>query len=58
MWFITYLKEVRGELAHISWPTPRQAFVYTGLIVIITLFIAAYAGALDFVFEAVLKMII
>lgn len=58
MSFITYLREVKAELAHISWPTPRQALMYTALIIIISAFIAAYTGALDFLFENALKAII
>ncbi len=56
MSFITYLREVRGELTHISWPTTRQAIVYTALIVIISVFMAAYTGALDFLFQEGLKL--
>lgn len=58
MSFITYLKEVRSELAHISWPTPRQAVVYTVFIIVISMFAAAYTGALDFLFELALKAFI
>jgi preprotein translocase SecE subunit len=58
MWLITYLREVRAELVHISWPTPRQAVVYTILIIVISVVAALYLGALDFLFEAALKFII
>lgn len=58
MSFITYLREVRGELAHISWPTTRQAVLYTALIILISAFMAAYTGALDFLFQEGLKLFI
>lgn len=58
MSFIAYLREVRGELSHLSWPTPRQAAFYTGLIVFIAVAVAAYTGALDFLFESILKLVI
>lgn len=48
--FINYLRDVRGELTHVSWPTRRQAIGYTLLIVGVSLVIAAFLGAFDFIF--------
>lgn len=48
--FINYLKDVRGEMQHVSWPTRRQAVAYSLLVIGISLFIAALLGAFDFVF--------
>lgn len=50
--FINYLKDVRGELAHVSWPTRRQAIAYSLLVIGISLFVAALLGAFDFVFTS------
>lgn len=58
MWLITYLKEVRAELSHISWPTPRQATFYTVLVILISLVVAVYVGALDFAFTWVLEQVV
>lgn len=58
MWLITYLREVRAELSHISWPTPRQAVTYTILVLIISLITAVYLGALDFGLSFVLEQVI
>ena len=58
MWFITYIREVRAELSHVSWPTPRQTLVYTVLVVSISIVVAAYLGLLDYVFEALLKKLV
>lgn len=58
MWLLTYIREVRAELSHVSWPTPRQAVLYTALVVLISIVVSAYLGLLDFVFEFVLKKIV
>jgi preprotein translocase subunit SecE len=58
MWILNYFREVRAELSHVTWPTPRQAVVYTVIVVAISLILAAYLGVLDFGFEALLKKII
>ena len=58
MWLITYLREVRAELSHISWPTPRQAITYTILVIAISIVIAVYVGGLDFGFSRLLEVFV
>jgi preprotein translocase subunit SecE len=58
MWMLNYLREVRAELSHISWPTPRQAITYTVLVVLIAVGIGIYVGALDFGFSRLLERFI
>ena len=58
MWLINYIREVRAELSHVSWPTPRQTISYTIVVILISLIVSAYLGLLDFGFEAILKKIV
>lgn len=48
--FIQYIRDTRGELKHVSWPTTKQATVYTVLVIAISLFVAVLLGFFDFVF--------
>ena len=52
---IQYLKDVRVELSHVSWPTQKQAVVYTMLVVIISVLTSLFLGFFDFVFVNVLE---
>ncbi len=45
-----YFRDTRAELAHVSWPTPREAAVYTALIVTLSLLTAALLGLFDALF--------
>lgn len=45
---ITYLKNVRAELAHVVWPDTRTAVGHTFLILGIGAVVAVFVGALDF----------
>lgn len=45
-----YIKDTRGELHHVAWPTREQTIVYTILIAGISVFIALYLGFFDFIF--------
>lgn len=58
MWFINYIREVRAELSHVSWPTPRQTVMYTLIVVGISVVVSAYLGVLDFGFELLLKKLV
>lgn len=50
--FIDYLKDTKAELKHVSWPTRRQATVATILVILISIFVAAFTGVFDALFTA------
>lgn len=54
----SYFKEVRAEMKHVSWPTRRQAAVYTAVVIGISLAVAIYLGVLDYIFSAIIQKII
>ncbi len=58
MGIINYIKETQSEMKHVSWPTKRQTFVYTGLVIILSVVVAAYLGAFDALFAKGLSLII
>jgi preprotein translocase SecE subunit len=47
---LEYIKAVRGELTHVTWPTTQQAIAYTALVIGISLFVAFLLGGFDFIF--------
>lgn len=53
-----YLKETKGELKHVSWPTRKQAIVFTIVVVIISVAMALYLGFLDSIFLKGLEYVI
>ncbi|HJO89599.1 MAG: preprotein translocase subunit SecE [Candidatus Pacebacteria bacterium] len=55
MRLINYIKDTKGELKHVSWPTRRQAFIFTILVIAISLFTAAFLGLFDFIFTFLLE---
>jgi len=55
---LNYLREVRGEFRHVNWPTRRQTIIYTVVVLLVTLGTAAYLGALDYLFTAVVQHIL
>jgi preprotein translocase subunit SecE len=56
MW--QYVKDVRSELKHVSWPTRSQTITYTVVVIGVSLAVAVYLGILDFAFvEGIRKLI-
>lgn len=56
--FIEYIKAVRSELTHVSWPTRNQAILYTLLVIVISIVVALMLGAFDFIFTLGLEQLI
>lgn len=52
---IQYVRDTRGELKHVSWPTTKQATVFTILVIAISLLVAALLGFFDFIFTGILN---
>ncbi len=50
-----YIRDTKGELKHVSWPTTKQTIIFTILVIIISLFIAALLGFFDFIFTGLLN---
>jgi len=55
---ITYLQESVEELKKVTWPTKKETYNYTLLVVIISLSIATFLGGIDFIFNKGLEYII
>lgn len=58
MGFIQYLKDTQAELRHVAWPTRAQTVVFTVLVALLSVLVAAYLGAFDYVFTLGLKNIL
>lgn len=55
---ITFLREVRVELGKVSWPSRQQLFLYTGVVLGLSLFVAVYLGGLDTLYSWILNLVV
>ena len=46
-----YFKEVRVEMAKVKWPTKSDTINYTIVVIGVSLAVAAFLGALDYIFS-------
>jgi preprotein translocase subunit SecE len=58
MAIIRYIKETSAELKHVNWPSRKQTLIYTSLIIVISLFVAAYLGLFDWLFTNLVKLFV
>jgi len=53
-----YIKETKGELKHVNWPTRKQTLNFTLLVIGVSIVTAIVLGILDFIFSLGLERII
>ena len=58
MQFIEYIKESKGELAHVTWPTRKQAIAFTVLVVVLSILTSLYLGLFDTLFTTLIEKFI
>jgi preprotein translocase subunit SecE len=47
---LSFVKEVRGELARVAWPTRQEVITYTLVVIVTVAFFLIVIGAIDYVF--------
>jgi preprotein translocase subunit SecE len=55
---LTYLRDTKGELKHVSWPTQKQTVIYTVLVITISIITSLYIGLLDHLFVKGLEFLL
>jgi preprotein translocase subunit SecE len=55
---INYLKEAVAEMKKVTWPTRKETYNYTLLVIGVSLATAIFLGALDLIFSTGIEKII
>jgi len=55
---LTYFKEVRIEMDKVTWPSREQTIRLTLIVILISILVATFIGALDWVLTVLLDLII
>jgi preprotein translocase subunit SecE len=53
-----YIKSSLEEMKKVTWPTKKETYNYTLLVIAISLGVAFFLGALDYVFSWILQIAI
>ena len=52
------LKETVGELRKVTWPTPKEAWRLTRIVIMVMVLMSGLLGILDFVFSKVIALLL
>ena len=55
---IKYVESSIEEMKKVTWPTKKETYNYTILVIAISIAIALFLGGLDYLFSAILKLIL
>lgn len=55
---ITFLKEVKLEIKKVSWPSKKELFKNTLIVIGVSLAVAIFLGGLDFLFTTLLNRLV
>ncbi len=58
MSIISYIKETKGELSHVNWPSRRQSIIFTVVVIIVSVITSIFLGFFDLVFSKLLNLVI
>ncbi len=53
-----YFRDTLAEMKQVSWPTQKQAFLYTALVIVISVFVSFFLGGFDFLFTRGVELIV
>jgi len=55
---VRYLRETRGEVRKVTWPTRRESWRLTGIVLGVTVATAAFLWFFDFIFSSGIQFLI
>lgn len=53
-----YIKDTRAEMSHVTWPTRKQAILYSVLVVVVSVVTALLLGLFDYIFSTLLTLFV
>lgn len=53
-----FFEEARVELRHVNWPTRQEAARLTGIVIVLSLLLAVFLGAFDYIFSYLVRIFI
>ena len=53
-----YIKDTRAEMSHVTWPTRKQAIMYSVAVILVSVITAALLGLFDYIFSRLLTLFV
>ena len=56
--FLSFFSETKQELARVNWPSRDELMQSTWLVLVVTLLVAAFIGAIDLILSLVMRVVL
>ncbi len=53
-----YIKETQAEMAHVTWPSRKQAITYSVAVIVVSVVVAFGLGLFDYIFARLLTLFV
>jgi preprotein translocase subunit SecE len=53
----SFLNEVAGELKKVYWPPRNETMAFTGVVLVVVTFVAAYLGVVDYLLSLLMGLV-
>ena len=53
-----FIQESIQELKRVNWPSRQETIQLTGAVILVSLAVAVFLGALDFIFSSLLELVL
>ncbi|HUH66090.1 MAG TPA: preprotein translocase subunit SecE [Syntrophales bacterium] len=55
---VRFLKEAKGELMKVTWPTPRQTLASTSVVIIVVIIVSIFLSIVDFGLSKAIRLVL
>ncbi len=53
-----YIKDTRAEMSHVTWPSRKQAILFSVAVIIVSVATAFFLGLFDYIFSRLLTLFV
>jgi preprotein translocase SecE subunit len=53
-----YIKDTRTEMTHVTWPSRKQAILFSVAVVVVSIATALFLGLFDYIFSRLLTLFV
>ena len=53
-----FLREAKGELKKVTWPTPKEALASTSVVIVVVIIISLFLGVVDLGLTKIIRLVL
>ena len=53
-----FLREAKGELKKVTWPTPKEALASTSVVIVVVMIVSLFLGVVDLGLTKIIRLVL